>query len=114
MLCDFAEYYHIYDLEALPVRKLAALSCGLPPDSRTMRNVTGAKLSVAETLLAACCDNLAIIAWMNSEDGRKNRNRPKSILSELTTEKEKPMAYTDGAAFMAARDAILGGGAIGD
>lgn len=96
------------------MRKLAALSCGLPPDSRTMRRVSGQKLTVEETLLTACVDRLTMLVWMNSEDGRRNRNRPKSILSELKEEKEKPMAYKDGAAFIAAREAILGGGADGD
>lgn len=91
------------------MRKLAALSCGLPSSSRTMRRVSGQKMSAEETLLAACVDRLSLLVWMNSDDGRKNRNRPKSILSELTEEKEKPNAYKDGAAFMAARNAILGG-----
>lgn len=101
-------------MEALPVRKLAALSCGLPPDSRTMRRISGQKLTTAETLIAAAVDELAMLVWMNSEDGRRNRNRPKGILSELKQEKDKPMAFTDGAAFMAARNAILGGDACGD
>ena len=32
LLCDFAETYGVYDLEALPVEKLAVLSFGRFPD----------------------------------------------------------------------------------
>lgn len=101
-------------MEALPVRKLAALSYGLPPQSRTMRRVTGNKLTLMETLAAAMCDRLSLLVWANTKDAQKGINRPKSILSELTNEEEKPLTYKDGAAFMAARNAILGGDADGD
>lgn len=79
-----------------------------------MRRVTGAKLTLQETLLAAICDDLSLLVWFNTKDAQKGRNRPKSILSELTKVKEKPITYKDGAAFLAAREAILGGGADGD
>lgn len=93
------------------MRKLAVLSSGLPRDSRSMRNITGEKLTTDQMLLAAICDRLSVIAWQNTKDGRKGRNYPKSILSELMKEpEEKPMAFKDGAAFMAAREKLLGGG----
>lgn len=77
-----------------------------------MRKLTGEKLSVSETLLASIVDRLSLITWMLSEDGRRGRNRPKSILSELTnnTESEKPVAFESGYDFLVAREAILKGG----
>lgn len=97
-------------MEALPVRKLAALSCGLPPESRTMRRVLGMKMTKEEMLLASICDRLSILCWMQTRDGHRGVNRPKQILQELTKEQEeKPQAFESGEAFMAAREAILKG-----
>ena len=33
--------------------------------------------------LAAIVDRLSMLIWMQSEDGRNNTNRPKSILADL-------------------------------
>lgn len=109
MICDFAEFYHITDLKALPVSTLAALSFGLPAESRTMRRLSGSKLTVQETLLAIIADRLGILIWQQTKDGQKGKNQPASILSGLTKEEEKPMTYKDGAAFLAARQSIIGG-----
>lgn len=96
-------------MEELPVKTLAALSCGLPASSRTMRKAAGIKLTVEEMLLATIADRLGVLVWMKTKDAQRGKNRPKSILSELMTEKEKPMAFKTSAEFLAAREAILGG-----
>lgn len=109
MMCDMAEYYHILDMEALPVSQLAVLSFGLPRDSRVMRRVSGLPVTYDQLLLSSIVDHLALLVWLQTEDGVKGRNRPKSILSELlsTEETEKPKAYESGEAFLAAREAII-------
>ena len=109
--CDMAETYHIYDLRALPVRKLATLALGLSKDSRVMMAMAGAKLTTAETLLGLAVDQLALIAWMQSKDGASGRNRPKSVLEELTKETAPKDYATFGslADFEAARQKIIGG-----
>lgn len=109
--CDMAETYHIYDLRALPVRKLATLALGLSKDSRVMMAMAGAKLTTAETLLCLAVDGISTLAWMQSKDGAAGRNRPRSIFEELT--KEKPKAehktFASLADFEAARMKIIGG-----
>ena len=40
-----------------------------------------------EALFARMVDELAFISWTKTKDGQKNRNRPKSVLASLTTEK---------------------------
>ena len=106
-----AETYHIYDLRALPVRKLATLALGLSKDSRVMMAMAGAKLTTEETLLCLVVDRLSTLAWMQSKDGAAGRNSPKSILEQLT--KEKPKAdfetFTSLEEFEAARRKIIGG-----
>ena len=91
VICDFAETYHVLDYRALDPSLAATLAAGLAPDSRIMRKMSGAKLDTGTLLAASCADNLAFIAWAQTEDGAKNRNRPKSILQALTgAAEEKP------------------------
>lgn len=109
LICDFAQFYHILDWRALPLRRAAVLACGLPADSRIMRKLSGSSLSPMETMVAGCVDRLSMMVWMNSRDGQKNRNRPPSILSELNKKNEKPMSFSSAAAFENARNQILKG-----
>lgn len=109
--CDIAETYHIYDMRALPVRKLATLALGLSKDSRVMMAMAGAKLTTAETLLCLAVDRLSILAWMQSKDGAAGRNRPKSVFEEITKEKTSKdyETFRSLADFEAARQKIIGG-----
>ena len=87
LLCDMAEYYHVLNVKELPVDLYATLAAGLPAESRIIRKITKKKITLQEELLAACLDALNFLCWAQSEDGQKNRKRPKSIYDELTQEK---------------------------
>lgn len=87
LICDFAEYYRVYDYRALPADYAATLCAGLREPSRVMMRLAGAKISLREALFARMLDELAFISWTKTKDGQKNRNRPKSVLASLTTEK---------------------------
>lgn len=87
LICDFAEYYKIYDYRALPSDYAATLCAGLREHSRVMMRIAGAKINLKDSLLARIADELAFISWTKTKDGQKNRNRPKSIFASLTTEK---------------------------
>ena len=89
LICDFAETYHIYDYKALPVSYAAALACGLGPDSRIKMAISGTKIPTDVALQAGIIDRLSLMLWMQTEDGAKGRNRPKSLLDELTREKQE-------------------------
>ena len=70
LLCDLAETYHIYDLRALPVTTLAALSFGLRDDSRIKMKLAGIKYIPHEVLLACICDNLTMLRYnLMASDG---------------------------------------------
>lgn len=111
LICDMAETYHIFDMRALPVRQLATLACGLSESSRVMMAMAGAKLTTSETLMCLAIDRLSYLVWLNSEDGAHGRNRPKSILDELTKGKPKSefATFATSADFEAARKKIIGG-----
>ena len=83
LTCDFAEVYHVLDWRQLPVFTAAALAAGLGPNSRIARKITGAPVGTDTMLLAMAVDALHILAWQNTKDGSKGRNRPKSILQTI-------------------------------
>lgn len=65
-----------------------------------MQKLTGTRYTQTEFLLAAIADRLSYLVWFKTEDGAKNRNRPKSFVEEMTGEKKeknnKPMAFNNG------------------
>lgn len=63
LLCDLAETYHVYDLKALPVQTLAALSFGLRDDSRIKMKLSGMVYVSPVILQAEIVDNLALIRY---------------------------------------------------
>ena len=111
LLCDLAETYGIFDMRALPVSTLAVLACGLSADSRIKRKLVGVKATTNTLLLACAVDRLSTLAWMQSKDGAKNRNRPASILKSLLKERTEDTltGFDSPEAFMTARARIIGG-----
>lgn len=82
LICDFAEYYHIYDFRALPVKYAATLACGLGENSRIKKVLSGTICNTETLLLAAVVDRLSLIWWSKTQDGQKNINHP-AMISEL-------------------------------
>lgn len=109
LICDLAETYGILDMSRIPVGILSELAAGLPDESRSMRKITGRRLSLTEELLAAILDGINILIWAQSKDGKYNRNRPESILEKLAEKpKEKDTASFESAEdFEEAKRAIL-------
>lgn len=106
LICDMAQTYHIFDLQAVPVPLLSTLAVGLDNGSRIKRRMAGAKLDIDTALRAAILDRLTTLVWMRTKDGAKNRNRPKSVLDALTEEKQI-VTYKTVEAFETARRKIL-------
>lgn len=84
LACDLAETYGILDYRGLPALLLATLASGLRDTSRVKLKMSGQQITVDTMLLAAVVDHLAVSVWIRSEDARKGRNRPQSVLSMLT------------------------------
>lgn len=89
MLCDLAEFYHIYRYKDFPMEYIATLVTGLPSQSRVIKRVNNLGYSTEELLLANIVDRLSLIWWSKTSDGQKNRNRPKLITSAIVEQKEK-------------------------
>lgn len=104
LICDLAETYHVLDYRALPVKTLAALACGLGPESRSKRRLSGAEVDVNTLLLAIIADRLGLLFWAKTEDGVNGWNRPQSIAAKLLGQTpEGPVeSYASGEDFNAA------------
>lgn len=82
-ICDMVQYYHIIDYLGLSPVLVATLLVGLPDDSRVKMAISGSKLTIEQNLLARLVDSVNFLAWAQTTDAEKNRNRPKSILDVL-------------------------------
>ena len=51
--------------------------------------ISESKLTLDQMLFARMIDELSFQSWAQTKDGQKNRNRPKSLLKQLTEEKEE-------------------------
>lgn len=115
LICDMAQYYHVFRMRDLPVRTLAILASGLPSDSRIQIAMSPVDVSPQMLMLSMIADRLATLAWLQSKDGAKNRNRPPSIVEAIKNAradravKKEIVSFSSGDAFLAARNRLLGG-----
>lgn len=110
LICDFAETYHIYDYQGLPVQYAAVLACGLGPNSRIKMAISKGKAPTEVILLAAILDRLSLLVWLNTRDAQKGRNRPKPLVESLLGGKQSDSevtAFECGAAFEHERERLM-------
>lgn len=83
VICDLAETYHIFDYKRLPPSLVATLVVGLDSNSRIKRKLSGAKLTLEQSLLALLVDGVNIQIWQRTKDGSKGKNKPESLYKKL-------------------------------
>lgn len=89
LICDFAQYYNIYDFDTLPLNMQAILASGLPTESRIKKTAADMKFDINTLLLAAILDQLRLSNYRGTKDAKHKRNAPESILEKLTRKEEK-------------------------
>ena len=109
LICDFAQTYHIYDYKAFKPSQAAIYAAGLPDDSRIKLKLTGRKIGLETTLLAAAVDRLSLLIWAKTKDAERGQNKPKSILEALTAEEDDSAEFDSIEAYEAARARVIGG-----
>lgn len=116
LTADLAQYYGIYDRTAHPAGLIATLATQLPEDSRVKRSLSGYACTRSEFLTALAVDRLSYLVWMQTKDGQKNRNRPKSVAEALLDKpSEDPTETFDSPeAFELRRAAIIARATGGD
>ncbi len=83
LICDFAEYYSIYDIWSLPILTVATLCAGLREDSRLQRKLQGFDYCFEQEMLMHIYDCVRWIQWSQSADAQRNVNKPKSVFEAL-------------------------------
>lgn len=78
-------------------------------DSRTKRKMSGRQYPTDTLMLAAMLDTLNILAWQNTKDAQKGRNRPKSVYVAMTQAppEDAVQSFETGEDFEAYRSRIL-------
>lgn len=105
LVCDFAEYYGIYNYKGLPLRTVATLAVGLRADSRTIGRIVGVKQQpMVGITLVQILDTINQLAW--SISGTKDR--PPLALNYYYTQEKEDAGMRTGADYEQARQAILG------
>ena len=109
LICDLAETYGIFDFRQLPADAVAAFSVGLKNDSRIKLSMSGQKISIESILLAGIVDRLSYMLWLNTKDGHKGTNKPKSLVETLYSEpkEREEVAFETGEEFEKTRKELL-------
>lgn len=111
LICDFAEFYHIYNIYEYPPIYIAILTIGLRDNSRIKLKLLGLRVDLEMLLLAHIVDNTAINIWAKTKDAKNNINRPKSfveLLSKKKESKEKAREFNSGEDFEKERRRLIG------
>lgn len=110
LVCDLAQYYHIYDMTALPPDQVAVLTLGLEDRSRTKKALAGLKADPEIVLLSGILDGVAWLRWAQTKDAARGKGAPEPLTPILLGEKREQddlAKFDSGAAFDAARKKIL-------
>lgn len=111
LICDFAEFYHIYNIYEYPPIYIAILTIGLRDNSRIKLKLLGLRVDLEMLLLAHIVDNTAINIWAKTKDAKNNINRPQSfveLLSKKKESKEKAREFNSGEDFEKERRRLIG------
>lgn len=104
LICDLAETYQIYDYKQLPLNQVAVFAYGLRDDSRIKQVMSNQIVPLETTLLASIVDRLSLSLWLQTKDGQKGVNRPKSIVDQLTKQDKEERDERDYLVFESGED----------
>lgn len=83
MICDFAEYYHIYDYKQFPITYVAKLAYGLRDNSRTKLKLADKTGTFEEMMMTMIYDAVNIIRYYHTKDAQDGVNPPEFLYSRL-------------------------------
>lgn len=89
LICDFAEYYRIYNIYSYPVEYIATLAVGLRNNSRIKLKEKGLEVDIYMLLLAHLVDNTAFNLYAKTKDARSGKNKPPSFVEMFFAKKEE-------------------------
>lgn len=111
--CDLAETYNIYDMRALPARRVALFAVGLRDNSRIKMLLADSKFTFSEILLINIYDALNLELWTKTKDATKGKNKPESLYKKLmgindqTKKESKNMTFNSAEEYEKIRKKLL-------
>lgn len=84
LICDFAQYYNIYDYLQYGVTKAAIYAYGLPEDSRIKKKIQNRSYDMATFWQVAVIDVLKGFRYSFEKCHYKSVEKPESTLDALT------------------------------
>lgn len=102
--CDLAETYNIYDMRALPARRVALFSVGLRDNSRIKMLLADTNFSFSEILLINIYDLLSLELWTKTKDATKGKNKPESLYKKLMRTSDQVKKESQNMAFNSAEE----------
>lgn len=113
LICDFAEYYHIYNYKQLPLSTVAVFACGLRFDSRIQMKLNNWNIDLKTQIMAGIYDIANTLLWTKTKDAQKGSNRPMSLSKELNnnrSQSDKEIVFNSGEEFEETRKKLMKGG----
>lgn len=77
------EYYKILNYRDIQPDVLGVLVFGLRDNSRVKMKLIDSKLTIDQNFMAMMVDALNFLVWSKTDNARRNRNRPQSILDKI-------------------------------
>ena len=108
LACDLWETYHVTDMEALPVRDLAVLSCGLRENSRIKMLMTGRTVPTDQLVMAGCFDLLSGIRSLLAGTEEAPKSMVKALLGIEEEHEDTILSYSTPEEWEAEKRRILG------
>lgn len=110
LVCDFAQYYNL-DIDTVGIYRAAILACGLPPDSRVIKELSGQKYSTDTILHMGILDAVRAIGHAYaSTHSKKKIPKPQSIFKAINGKSDNDIkAFRSGNDFERERSRIIRG-----
>lgn len=93
LICDFAQFYHVYDYTELKPSVAATFAMGLPDESRVKRKITGVNATLDQLLLALILDDLNLMMWSKQKHKGAKPKRVYQLLTKPPEKKEELMSF---------------------
>lgn len=112
-MCDFAEYYQVYDFDTLPPLTIATLAVGLREESRIKMRLSNQKYTMEQILWMGILDRLTLLVYAKTKDGQKGKHYPKLLSDQFHENTEdKVEGFSSGKAFDVMREKLLKEGEV--
>lgn len=107
LACDLWETYQVRDMEALPVRDLAMLSCGLRENSRIRMKMGGHDCDFDTILVAGCYDMINRVRRILTGETGEMPSMVRILMGEGSKKESNILSFSTASEWEAERKRLL-------